>query len=314
MGTAWLVLAMGSDREHAGNDGYDDDPARHYSWDDTVQNHARLQKGDVIALWNAKALLGISVIEHIEIGPTKKKRMRCPVCQKANFKARKEKKPVYFCKQCRSEFEDPESWIEDVTAYRSHHATGWQAMPGVLSGAQLRALCDSPKSQLSMRRMEWEKLKAAIGATTGAEAAVTVTEATRELVGGHRTSTARVRIGQGPFRAALLERHGNVCAFTGPTPMPALEAAHLYSYAATGEHNVGAGLLLRRDVHRLFDMGLIAVDPATLAIDLTPELRQYPVYAQLHGQPVLAKLGKDHRQFLGEHWDMHRGQNAEPTL
>ncbi|WP_405018031.1 HNH endonuclease [Kitasatospora sp. NBC_00070] len=306
MGTAWLVLALGDERAHGGNDGYDDDPESHYSWDETVPNHGNLKKGDVIALWNARTLLGVSVIERVETGSAAKDRYTCPACGKADFKGRKKKKPTYLCNQCGLEFDTPKSRTETVRTYRSHHATGWQSMPGALSGAVLRSLCDSPKSQLSMRRMEWEKLKTAIEATTGAEAAVTVTEATRELIGGHRAGVVRVRVGQGAFRAAVLERHGNVCAFTGPAPKPALEAAHLDSFAATGEHNVGAALLLRRDVHRLFDMGLIAVNPRTLTIDLTADLHEFAAYAPLHGQPVLATLGKDHIQALSKHWDMHR--------
>ncbi|MGW2397054.1 HNH endonuclease [Kitasatospora sp. NPDC001664] len=306
-GTAWLVLALGDDRSHGGNDGYDDDPASHYSWDETVPNHGNLNKGDVIVLWDAKSLIGISVIESIDTKRAPKLRYTCPTCGKADFKGRKKKTPTYLCNQCGAEFDEANSRTEQVMTYRSNHAAGWQAMPGALTGNQLRALCDSPKSQLSMRRMEWAKLKAAIEATTGVEAAVTVTEATLELVGGHRTSTARVRIGQGAFRTALLERYKDNCAFTGPAPKAVLEAAHLYSYAATGKHNAGAGLLLRRDVHRLFDMGFIAVHPVTHTMDLAAELLAYETYAPLHQQKVLAELGKDHIRFLAEHWDIHRG-------
>ena len=38
--TAWLALTVGEDRQHGGNDGYDDSPSSHYSWDETVPNHA----------------------------------------------------------------------------------------------------------------------------------------------------------------------------------------------------------------------------------------------------------------------------------
>lgn len=72
----------------------------------------------------------------------------------------------------------------------------------------------------------------------------------------------RVRVGQAEFRLRLLARYGNVCAFSGPSPTAALEAAHLYSYAAEGRHHDDGGFLLRRDLHRLFDLGLLAVEPA----------------------------------------------------
>ncbi|MEV4666127.1 hypothetical protein AB0J85_29825 [Micromonospora echinofusca] len=35
---AWLMLAVGADRQQGSNDGYDDDPDVYYSWDDTVPN------------------------------------------------------------------------------------------------------------------------------------------------------------------------------------------------------------------------------------------------------------------------------------
>ena len=49
---AWLMLAVGDNRQHAGNEGYDDDPATHYSWDDTVPNCSRPRPGQRIVLWD----------------------------------------------------------------------------------------------------------------------------------------------------------------------------------------------------------------------------------------------------------------------
>ena len=61
--TAWLMIAAGDDRQHGGNEGYEDKPDEYYSWDDTVANHARPTAGDQIVLWNKKLLLGASVID-----------------------------------------------------------------------------------------------------------------------------------------------------------------------------------------------------------------------------------------------------------
>ena len=43
---AWLVLAVGDDRQHGGNEGYDAGPAVHYSWDSTVPNHEAVAGGE----------------------------------------------------------------------------------------------------------------------------------------------------------------------------------------------------------------------------------------------------------------------------
>lgn len=128
----------------------------------------------------------------------------------------------------------------------------------------------------------------------------------KAIAGGHTTRTVRARNGQAAFRATLLEDFGEVCAFTGPMPAVVLEAAHLYSYAANGKHHTFGGLLLRRDVHRLFDLGQIAIDPTTLTLDVAPGTRAYPDYDKLHGQALTVPITNAHKKWIAEHWDMHR--------
>lgn len=312
MATAWLVLAVGDGRKHGGNDGYDDLPSEHYSWDSAVPHHAKLAVGDVIALWDKTSLLGISVIEAIDTGQAVKEVFFCPSCSKSDFQPRKTKRPKYVCLKCDAQFEDQDRvpGTKAVTTYRSRHGAYWVDMPGVLSGAQLRPLCDKPKTQHSLRSMRWEKLRDAITAT-GATTTIAIAEqAQHVLAGGHRQTTVRVRIGQATFRRTLLETHGEHCAFTGPTPAAALEAAHLYSYANSGQHHSDGGLLLRRDIHRLFDLGLIAVDPERSVLDVSPSLLGYAPYGQLHGQPLTARLQREHRRWLAAHWHMHRNTSS----
>ena len=126
---AWLVLAVGDDRQHGGNDGYDDIPEEHYSWDSTVPNHAALAAGDAIVLWDKHSLLGASVIEHIEKGNGTKLRHTCPKCDKAGIKERKTfaagSIPRFKCYKCKAEFDVPVSRQESITTYRSRHDVGW---------------------------------------------------------------------------------------------------------------------------------------------------------------------------------------------
>lgn len=94
-----------------------------------------------------------------------------------------------------------------------------------------------------------------------------------------------MRIGQPAFRAELVRRYGAVCAFSGPAHSEALEACHLYSYAEIGRHDVEGGLLLRRDLHRLFDQGMLAVTGDGV-VDVVDSLRAYELYSGLHGQSL----------------------------
>ena len=67
------------------------------------------------------------------------------------------------------------------------------------------------------------------------------------------------RLGQGIFRIGVTDAYGRACAVTGEHSLPALEAAHIRPYAEGGEHYISNGLLLRSDVHRLFDKGYVTV-------------------------------------------------------
>lgn len=79
------------------------------------------------------------------------------------------------------------------------------------------------------------------------------------------------RLGQGGFKAVMLDVYEQRCAITGHKIRPTLEAAHIKSVAAGGEHRVDNGLLLRADVHKMFDTGYITVDPG-LRLRVSPRL------------------------------------------
>ena len=70
----------------------------------------------------------------------------------------------------------------------------------------------------------------------------------------------KARRGQPKFRNALMKSYGSRCVITGCSEPDALEAAHILSVRRKGRHSVQNGLLLRADIHTLFDRGLIVVD------------------------------------------------------
>lgn len=71
----------------------------------------------------------------------------------------------------------------------------------------------------------------------------------------------QARLGQGAFRALVTDAYQRRCAITGESTLPTLEAAHIRPYSENGTHSITNGLLLRSDFHRLFDSGLITVEP-----------------------------------------------------
>jgi len=93
------------------------------------------------------------------------------------------------------------------------------------------------------------------------------------------------RRGQSDFRRALLSAYGGRCAVSGCAVEEVLEAAHILPYLGPETNHVQNGLLLRADVHALFDLGRIWFDPDTLALQLHPSLAGTE-YAQFKGRPL----------------------------
>ncbi|WP_193509549.1 HNH endonuclease signature motif containing protein [Cryobacterium sp. BB736] len=261
-------------------------------------------------LWDKRQLLGISVIQRIDTKHVSKTVYVCPACEHSSFKPRKSLRPRYRCHKCKHEFDSPKSDTKEVVSYRARYGAGWIDLKGILSGRDLRMLCQSPKSQLSIRELDMAAVNTRFARLAPSQDWAVLRVISHDLAHGHALATVRVRLGQPAFRAALLERFGNVCAFTGEAPDSALEAAHLYSYAAEGKHHPDSGLLIRRDLHRLFDLGYICVHPDSSSIDIHPELRRYAEYGRLHGRRLCVPVTAGHSQWLTRHWFQHRGINA----
>lgn len=74
-------------------------------------------------------------------------------------------------------------------------------------------------------------------------------------------SLARHRLGQHGFRLRITDAYRRRCAVTGERALPVLQAAHIRPVARQGEHRVDNGLLLRSDIHTLFDRGYVTITP-----------------------------------------------------
>jgi len=69
------------------------------------------------------------------------------------------------------------------------------------------------------------------------------------------------RLGQGTFRVLVTDIYARRCVVTGERTLPVLQAAHIKAVAAGGPHDPRNGLLLRSDLHTLFDRGYVTVTP-----------------------------------------------------
>ena len=83
---------------------------------------------------------------------------------------------------------------------------------------------------------------------------------------------ARSRLGQGAFRVLVTDAYQRRCAVTGERTLPVLEAAHIQPYTRHGPHRISNGILLRSDLHKLFDLGYVTVTPE-LRLEVSPRLK-----------------------------------------
>lgn len=114
----------------------------------------------------------------------------------------------------------------------------------------------------------------------------------------------RVRAGQPQFRRNLLHLYEGRCAITGWAPPEVLEAAHILVHARSGRNHTDNGLLLRSDLHLLFDGGLLRIHPERLSVELDPTLEPTP-YWDLHGTRLRPRADGSHPayEYLRARWD-----------
>jgi hypothetical protein len=93
-----------------------------------------------------------------------------------------------------------------------------------------------------------------------------------------------IRQGQPAFRARLVANYRR-CVVTGSNQVEVLEAAHIVPYSGPGSNHISNGLLLRADIHTLFDLGLLTIDESNMTVRLSARLAGSE-YETLQGRPL----------------------------
>jgi putative restriction endonuclease len=127
-----------------------------------------------------------------------------------------------------------------------------------------------------------------------------------------RPALRPVRVGQHAFKALVQEAYGRRCAVTGARIVPVLQAAHIRPVTNEGVNRVDNGLLLRSDVHTLFDRGYLGVHPTERVLMVSPRLREEygngeEFYARARAREVVAsptrRTDRPNTEFLQWHAD-----------
>lgn len=131
----------------------------------------------------------------------------------------------------------------------------------------------------------------------------------REPSDGYKTSIlSKVRIGQGAFRVLITDAYQRRCSITGEKTLPVLESAHIQSYAELGPHSVSNGILLRSDIHKLFDSGYLTIT-TNLKVEVSNRIKEEFLngkeYYQYHGKDLvtipLKEIDKPNSQYIEWH-------------
>ncbi len=118
----------------------------------------------------------------------------------------------------------------------------------------------------------------------------------------------RGRLGQGTFRILVTEAYGRNCAITSEKTLPVLEAAHILPFANEGPNVTSNGLLLRSDLHTLFDLGYLTVTPE-LNVEVSRTIKERfkngKNYYSLHGRRLAvipeSEIERPNRTYLEWH-------------
>ena len=120
----------------------------------------------------------------------------------------------------------------------------------------------------------------------------------------YETISRLMRSGQPKFQKDLMDIYNSRCSISGTTLSNVIDAAHVVPHSDYYDYSVENGVLLRADLHNLFDDGMIAIDPDALIITVHPDLINDPDYGIFNNKAFIR--GKDNaapsRLYLNKKW------------
>lgn len=314
---AWVLLSFGDQRQHAGNFGYADEITKIYRYDSEVPNYKQIAESDLVLLQDKKQLLGIAKIELITSDIGIKKLLRCPLCKVTNIRRRKGEQPTIFsCNKCKNDFDIPISENKECQIFSANFGNTFIKAEGNIKLEQLREACPRYNKQFAINGIELHKIQAILlknvpkidrllnenNNTKYLDADevpeyVPTQEDRRETI----LRQTKERCGQTKFRDLLRQRYGNQCMVSGLKLLDVVEAAHISPYRGIDDNSPDNGLLLRADLHTLFDLNLLGINPESLEVKLHPKLLETD-YTKLENRKIICSQYKPSQLALKLKW------------
>jgi len=153
----------------------------------------------------------------------------------------------------------------------------------------------------------WSEVKTRLAATNPADTPDSIAEPAARF---GAPVTIHPRLGQGAFRIEVTDAYSRRCAITGERTLPALEAGHIQPYSKNGPHEIRNGLLLRSDLHNLFDLGYLTVTldyKVEVSRRIREEFENGRHYYEFHGQPLAVLPRVEEARPAPEFLEWHHG-------
>ncbi|MEH2211860.1 HNH endonuclease [Nostoc sp.] len=318
----WLLLIVtDEEQQYAGNSGYADQLSQMYEYDNDVPYCNQVSEGDLVLLRNTTKLLGVARIQYIDVYKGTKERLLCPECGISKIKPRKKKKPKFRCREGHL-FDTPIPKIEECKKFKANYSGSFVPSDGAVSLEDLKQAWLNKSKQLSMRPIDFQRIEATLVKNSPMVAKLlkktndcnylkandaddnkniseylSTEEDSRKIVFRQR----KERRGQSKFREVLCKRYGDQCMITGLKFLDVLEAAHISPYRGTDDNHPDNGLLLRADLHTLFDLNLLGINPESLEVKFHPKVMETG-YHKWEGRKLICSKYKPSQSALESRW------------
>lgn len=315
----WVLKTVDEVNKASQIDNYGDSLEQHYNYDSNVANFKKISPGDLAVLIDKEKILGFARIEIIHDKEGYKIIRRCPFCPSTTIDKRKKILPVYRCNKGHV-FDAPIEEEKSVIKYNAVFSDFLSIGNYSNDLTQLRPFYSNNYNQnMSMQLLSLDALRQfeiiydrfylrrtyntldpndAYVEESESNPYVFAQQDEREII----ERAIRLRRGQQKFREGLLKRFNSTCVVTGSKIKDVLEAAHIMPYRGEKDNDLNNGLLLRADIHTLFDLNLVAIDPKTLLIHFHSKIVKE--YSEYHLRKILVNEEKPSLVSLEWRWNM----------
>jgi putative restriction endonuclease len=278
----WIFKSKGNETSFGGNNGYADVPTSYYLYDNTVKNYNKVQVNDNIIVVNKKYILGYAKITSIVLkSAVPKIRYRCPKCNTQEHSKRKNRQPKYRCRN-KHEFDTAIEQNIVVDEFVANYASTFiPAEPGTkISELNSFYLNRNKYYSIQSADVSFLELVPALNSTVRAISTAPNNKFSNKDISPYVPSSQddrerkfkllNGRQGQNEFRNNLISVYGSYCMITGINVVNVIEASHICPYRGEKDNHILNGLLLRADLHKLFDSDLLGINPESLEVEIHP--------------------------------------------